>query len=190
MSRAYRIRVRESLRRFINAEDHVSTQLELLELLPAEQMAELLADELLRAGFERRGKKMVRQQKELVIEIDPESAHVTVRAETAAEIDIQGERQAVLDRQGNRQTNKKAEEAARQELREDLAKKAAGKQEALVGEASKKLQEGLADVRRELDQIVNRVTAEALKKKAAQIGQVREVSEDRANGSLTIVLEV
>ena len=46
MSRAYRIRVQESLRRVVTAEDHVSTQLELLELLPAEQMADLLAAEL------------------------------------------------------------------------------------------------------------------------------------------------
>ena len=42
MSRAYRIRVQESLRRRIAAEDAVTTQLELLEVLPPEQMADLL----------------------------------------------------------------------------------------------------------------------------------------------------
>ena len=86
MSRAYRIRVRESLRRVIRAHDRVSTQLELLEVLPPEQMAQLL--------------------------------------------------------------------------------------------------------REELDQAVNRITAEALKQKAAQIGQIKELTEDPQSGSLTIVLEV
>ncbi len=33
-------------------------------------------------------------------------------------------------------------------------------------------------------------TYDALKEKAAQIGQIKEVSEDAATGSLTIVLEV
>ena len=46
MSRAYRIKVRESLRRTIRAHDRVSTQLELLEVLPPEQMAQLLTEEL------------------------------------------------------------------------------------------------------------------------------------------------
>ena len=51
MSRAYRLRVRETLRRVIRASDHVSSQLELLEILPAEQMAELLAKELVGQGY-------------------------------------------------------------------------------------------------------------------------------------------
>ena len=54
MSRAYRIRVSETVRRVLRATDHVSTQLELLEILPREQMADLLADELERHGFQRR----------------------------------------------------------------------------------------------------------------------------------------
>ena len=46
MSRAYRIKVSESLNRVIRASDHVSTQLELLEILPQETMAALLEKEL------------------------------------------------------------------------------------------------------------------------------------------------
>ncbi len=37
---------------------------------------------------------------------------------------------------------------------------------------------------------VNRVTAEALKEKAAKLGQIKQISEDAQTGSLTIVLEV
>jgi hypothetical protein len=60
MSRAYRIRVRESLKRILRAKDQVSTQLELLEILPAEEMAGLLAQELECRGFLRQGRALVR----------------------------------------------------------------------------------------------------------------------------------
>ena len=53
MSRAYRIRVRESLRKVVRAADHVSTQVELLNILPPDQIAALLAAELERRGFAR-----------------------------------------------------------------------------------------------------------------------------------------
>ena len=37
---------------------------------------------------------------------------------------------------------------------------------------------------------VNRITAEALKKKAASLGQIKEMTEDPQSGSLTITVEV
>ena len=48
----------------------------------------------------------------------------------------------------------------------------------------------LGDLRKELDQISNRVTAEALKQKAASMGEVQEVSEDPESGSLTIRVKI
>ena len=45
-------------------------------------------------------------------------------------------------------------------------------------------------LRAELDKAVNRATAEALKQKAAKIGQIKEMTEDPESGSLTIVVEV
>ena len=43
---------------------------------------------------------------------------------------------------------------------------------------------------KQLDQATNRATAKALKQKAAQIGQIKELTEDPESGSLTIVVEV
>ena len=108
MSRAYRVSVKESQNRVIRAEDHVCTDLEILEVLPPEQMGELLSQELEKRGFERDGDKLEGQ---------------------------------------------------------------------------------LQDLRQELDEAVNRVTAEALKRKAAQMGQIKEMTEDET-GNLTIVVEV
>src|SRR5437762_245974 len=97
MSRAYRIKVRESLKRVLRAKDGVSTQLELLEILPPEQMADLLARELEQRGFARQGKHLVRQQGGTTVAIEPESGTVTVQAEAAREVELEGEREGLVD---------------------------------------------------------------------------------------------
>jgi hypothetical protein len=38
--------------------------------------------------------------------------------------------------------------------------------------------------------VVHQVTKEALKQKAAQLGAIKEITEDPKNGSMTIVVEV
>ena len=43
----------------------------------------------------------------------------------------------------------------------------------------------MRDLREELDQAVNQVTAAALKERASQIGQIEEIHEEE-NGSMTI----
>ena len=60
MSRAYRVRVRESITQVVRGEDSVGTTLEILEILPCEAMAELLAAELIKRGFEKKDERLVR----------------------------------------------------------------------------------------------------------------------------------
>jgi FtsH ternary system domain X5 len=190
MSRAYRIKVRESLQRVVRASDHVSTQLEVLEILPADQMAQLLAEELERRGFQRRGKSLIRRQLGITIEIDPETATVTVEAETKDRITLEAEKNTVLDRDLGGARADQVKEAVREELRRGLEEKSARQAAEIQQQLTEKLEGSLADLRQELNQVVNRVTAEALKRKAAQIGQIKEMTEDRQSGTLTIVLEV
>src|SRR5262245_8597361 len=83
MSRAYRISVRESLRRVLRAHDRVSTQLELLEILSPEEMAELLSLELEKGGFERKDGELVREQDGVKVSVDPNTGTVTVSAESS-----------------------------------------------------------------------------------------------------------
>jgi hypothetical protein len=64
------------------------------------------------------------------------------------------------------------------------------RQAKLQKELTDKLEAQLGEVRKELDQVANKVTAEALKVKAKQMGQVKEITEDPESGSLTIVVEV
>ncbi len=81
-------------------------------------------------------------------------------------------------------------ESLREELQRDLQKKAADKETGLQTKVTDRLEAQLGGLRQELDQAVNRVTAEALKRKAAQLGQIKEITEDPQAGSLTIVVEV
>jgi hypothetical protein len=189
MSRAYRIRVRESVTRVVKAHDRISTQLEVLEILPSGQMGELLAQELEKRGFERQGAVLVREQDGVRVTVDPATGTVTVHAEGAEEVELEAEREGrSYDDAGPHaaQVKKELQAQARKELEAHAQRETAR----LQGQVTDRLEGQLADLRRELDQAVNRVTAEALKRKAAQMGQIKELTEDPQSGSLTIVVEV
>jgi hypothetical protein len=192
MSRAYRVRVRESVRHTVRAEDHVSTTLELLEILPREEMADLLRQELTGRGFREggKGKALVRRGDGLTIEVDPATGSVTARAEVAEEVEHHAEREGFADTDWGTAGREKAEAALREGLRAELKARAGGGAERVQRKATELLEAALVDLRGELDQVVNRVTAEALKRKAARLGQIKEMTEDPEAGSLTIVLEV
>jgi hypothetical protein len=189
MSRAYRIAVKESQNRVIRAEDHVSTDLEILEVLPPEQMAGLLADELANRGFERDGDTMTRKQHGVTVSVNTTTGTVTVgaEAEEVTTIEVQREGRAYDDIGPHA---KQIRDSLKDEAKKDIDKKAGEKKAALQTKVTDKLEGELTDLRQEMDQVVNRVTAEALKRKAAQLGQIKEMTEDPQAGSLTIVVEV
>src|SRR5262249_24015753 len=130
MSRAYRIAVKESIKRVVRARDHVSTSLEILGILPKEQMAELLGAELGKRGFKQKGKQMVRQQKGVTVAVDTETGTVTVQSDLEQEVAIEGERvgRSYDDAGPNA---KKVREGLSKELREDLERQVKEKAEKL-----------------------------------------------------------
>jgi hypothetical protein len=189
MSRAYRVSISESQNRVVRAGDSVSTHLELIEVLPCDQMSALLAEELKKQGFEEKDGKLVRKDKEVNIAVDPETGEVTVSSEASQKVRLEATREgSSYDRAG--ENAKKVKEALKKEAQKDLDRQAEEKTSDLQTAVTDRLERHLGDVREELDQVVNRVTAEALKRKAAQLGQIKEITEDAENGSLTIVVEV
>jgi hypothetical protein len=189
MSRAYRVSVRETRNRLIRAEDHVSTRLEILEVLPPEQMAGLLADELERRGFQRDGTRLTRKQNGVTVTVETTSGTVTVAAEASEESTIQAERSdRAYDDAGPHA--KVVRENLKKMVEKDIENKVSEKTAGLQTKVTDRLEGELTEVRQELDQAINRVTAEALKRKAAQMGQIKEMTEDPQAGSLTIVVEV
>jgi hypothetical protein len=189
MSRAYKIKVKESARRLLRARDQVSTQLELLEILPSQRMADLLSNELQRRGFQKQSADVLRRTQDgIVIEINTTTATVTARVEIEQSVLVEGERQAWTEARGAQA--QKEERKYRDELQKDLQRQTDEQRTKLQTQVTDQLERHLADLQKELDQAVNRVTAEALKEKAAQLGHIKELTEDAATGALTIVLEV
>jgi hypothetical protein len=190
MSRAYRIKVRETLTRDIRAEDSIQTRIELLEVLPPERMAELLTKELEARGFEpQEDGTLVRVRDGARVTVEPCTGEVTIAAEAEKTIQLEGTREGYgYDDLGP--TRRTIQERLTGEVKADLEKRADQSAARLQTEATQKLEKQLADMQPEMAQVVHRVTAEALKEKAAQMGQVREVHEDPNSGSLTIRVEV
>src|SRR5688500_11560772 len=120
MSREYKSQVSQRVKHVLRPSDHVGTQLELLEILPCDRMADLLAAELVRRGLERQGDKLVRREADgVVVEIDPDSASVLVKLETEKTIKIEGDRQAWSGSPGAQQQERE-KQVLRQQLTQDL----------------------------------------------------------------------
>ncbi len=186
MSRAYRISVKESLSRHVQVDDGVSSNLELLPILQKERMRELLAHELEQRGFKRDGATASRSEGDgITTTVDLDTGTVDVVAEGHAELALEAERTAVvdLDRAGADEAKLKA--TAQRQLEAEAQAKTDELRRAVTG----KLEGKLKDLKGELDGAVNRVTANALKQRAAELGTVEEVHED-ASGGLTIKVRV
>jgi hypothetical protein len=189
MSRAYRIRIKESINKDLTASDEVCSDLDILEILPADQMADLLADELRKRGFEEKEGKLVRERNGGQIAIDPNSGEVSIKVEKGDQIQLETEKEGWgFDDvgPGSNQIKQKLSDEAKAELE----RRAQRRQENLQEETTKELEGMMDDVRQELNDAVNSVTREALKRKAAQMGTIKEISEDPEAGSLTIKVEV
>lgn len=184
MSRAYQIRVSESVVRTVHVEDGVASPLDLLPILPPDRMGDLLGAELEQRGFSRDGMTATRTDPDgVVITVDLATATVTVKLGASSHVAETVELSA-------RVANAEAGEVA---LRDDairqLDEKVADKTEALRREVTQQLEKKLADIKRELDAAVNRTTVAALTERANQLGSIQDIAEDEA-GNVTIRVKV
>lgn len=189
MSRAYRIRISESLRRHIVVDDGIQSKLEILDILPPEATAALLGKELEAAGFEQdedSGEWVRVDDDGVEVRVDAKESTVTVRASANEELELERERVVRAWAENDATTR----ERGRKQLEGELEQEAEEHRQGLQAKVTEQLEGKLGDLRRELDQISNRVTAEALKQKAASMGEVQEVSEDPETGSLTIRVKI
>ena len=190
MSRAYRITVKESETRELRGEDEICTRLELLEVLPPAAMGKLLADELKGRGFtENEDGTLTRRDGKLTVTVDPCNGEVSVKSEVEEKVTIEAKREATgWDDVGPGLDG--VRDRTKEQLRQDIERKAGRESERLQGQATEALEKHLADLQPELSQVINKITREALKEKAKQLGSIKEISEDAETGSLTIKIEV
>jgi hypothetical protein len=186
MSRMYRIRVSESLERLVHVDDGVATDLELLPILERGRMLELLAGALEKRGFVRDGNVATRDEGDgVVVSVGLESGRVTARVESERHVAVEGERAASVAK-----VTDAAEADLRNRLRQQLERDVAREEQLLQQEATQRLEKKVRDLQAEMDQVVNRVTAEALKERAAQLGEIEELHENAETGELTIKVKV
>lgn len=190
MSRAYQIRVKESATRTVKGSDEVCTRLELLDILPPEETAALLRAELQNRGFEEKEDgTLIRKDGGLTVTVDPCNGEVSVKSETVSTVDIEVSRQGIgFDDVGALQTHLEAK--LRQQAKDDIEAKAGQETAKLQAQATAALERHLDELQPEIGRIVNKVTREALKAKAARLGSVKEVAEDEETGAMTIKVEV
>ena len=184
MSRAYKVELSESLRRHVKVEDGIKAGLEILDVLPREQMAELLRAELETRGFERREDGLMRRIEDdgTEVTVDPVEATVTIRRESAQEVEVSGTEKV----SGWEETAKQVTEAGQRRLQERLEGQIDVETERLRDELNAALEKRIGILRGELDDVTNRVVAEGLKRRAAQLGEVTSIAEDPATGAVTI----
>ena len=188
MSRAYRVSVSESLNRVVQAEDGICSKLELLPLLSREELAGLLAAELEGRGFTRDGDVAVRTEPDGVrIAVDVTTGDVSVTLADQAEVELTAKGEMTV---GRPEEMKEAEVTAREKARGRLEDEAKDASERLREQVTRRLEGRLRDLKSELDAVSNKVTADALKVRAGQLGTVEEIHEDAATGSLTIKVRV
>lgn len=183
MSRAYRVSVSESVRRHIKVDDGICAGLEILDVLPRENMSDILSRELEGLGFESDGEgNMVRVEEDgVTVSVNVKDFTVTIKVSKEEDYRDDGTREGTVydDEQGGRARIHDA-------LRKDLENKADKREKSLQGEVTEALEKKLGEVRGELDRVSNRVVSKALKEKAKSLGEVKEVSENEETGELTI----
>ncbi len=188
MSRAYRISVSDSRREHVVVDDCVTTGLELLAILPQRRMGELLAHELEARGFERDEKdptSMTREDGEISIRVDLEKGTIGVRIRSEKDV----EAQAALSRASATQDNQELKTELEGRVQKRLEAAIAAEKKKLTDEAATVLDKKLRDLRAELDGATTAVTRKALQEKAAQLGEIEEITEDES-GSITIKVRV
>jgi hypothetical protein len=172
MSRGYVVRwLTES--QTITAADHCKLDIDLLGILPEGDMVDLLKRSLVAAGWRETEDGLVSpdQSGGVLIRLAPDGRSLEIRL--SAQDTVQG--------RGITQESA-AQSAAR------AAERSQGRLESQVAAALVRAEPG---VRAQLNQVLQGVYIEALKKKAQSLGQLQSVQENRnADGEIEVVIKV
>jgi hypothetical protein len=184
MSKPYVVRIKETARRHIVVEDGVEARLEVLEILGKESTSRLLGEELARRGFTVDDGVATKTDADgVVLRVDIEERKVHLGKREEANLEHTVER---TERGWDDVPHKGMTERARAEGERALDAETTRRAQEITSQLERKL----GDVRAELDEVVVRVTQQALRIRAAQIGEVESVEEDAETGSMTIRVRV
>ncbi|MEQ8819972.1 MAG: hypothetical protein RLY93_06980 [Sumerlaeia bacterium] len=176
MSQMYRIALKSSVKRTITASDSITYPIQLTEILPEDEMKDVLKERLRAHGFEEQEDGTFRKPGEAGETITVDLEKMEAEASLSAERDMETEVEATGS--GGTRTFAQTEAqrvlaAKEQHAREMLGSKEKGLQEDLTG----RLEESEEGRMRDFNEILQETYAESLKRKARQMGEVMEVRE-------------
>jgi light-regulated signal transduction histidine kinase (bacteriophytochrome) len=185
MSLAYQISL--NIQEVVGADDEVTHKLDLREILDQESMIELLKAALAERGFEevdeatmeRVGDDGVKQS------VNLESLEVT------SSLEIEKEVSAQVSAVGDGETRAEARRDAERRARDRVSAVVESGTRDVQREVTAKLEKGQSGRIEELNEVLQGVYAEALKRKAPQMGEVIEVREGtNAAGDYELTIKV
>lgn len=193
MSQCYRVQLKASISRTVEAEDSVSYPLELTPLLPEPEMRGILAGVLNTAGWAESAEKpgLFRSTgpagEELVLDLET----MTVTARLTRQNEVRTE--VAADGSGESQTGAQRSAEVLLRVREEAA--ASSLEESGTRDLQRAVREALkagGEARQlQLHGLLQQVYAEALKRKAGQLGTVMEIQEStNADGNYELVIRV
>ena len=192
MSRAYRIRISETLDKLIHLEDGLAERLEILDILPQEQMGACLADALEAQGFLRTEDTpdVLEHSTEdgVTIRVDIRTGQLEARVKGETHVQLKKEHTTtVVDPTKNelQKAEEKLSEAVKARLEEEAQQQAEAERQKLTA----RLEKEIARIRPKVEAALNQATASALKTRAAQLGEIESIQED-AGGQLLIKVRI
>lgn len=188
MSRAYQIRVSESVTRVVHVEDGVQMTLDLLPVLPAERLSVLLRDELLRRGFAETDEAAVvaREQNGVVVTVDTATGEVRVSAQTDTTVSETSDKTESIYRADDSEPTPESIAAAHARVRQDLEARIDRDEARMKREVTERLERELQGITPEINEVTNRVTRTALEEKARQMGDIEQITHNEETGGMVI----
>jgi hypothetical protein len=183
MSRVYRIRISETVTRTVHVKDGIERPIDLLGILPSDEMNELLRQQLETDGFNRQDNgSMVKDQNGVIIEIDPGERKIQASVAQSQKLSATVKQ----SQQSWGESRKEAKEMALSTAKAEANDQIQLEEKRLQEQVTEQLTDALGEIQRQIDQAINRATGEALKRRAAQLGEIEEINEDPETGSLQI----
>jgi hypothetical protein len=158
--------------RTVTASDSLKIQLSILNILPEPEMAAILCEELEADGWKKNKDGTVKQSVGGIdAELSADGKEVKLTSSTATSVTARSSSQTAADA--------------------ELAQSATRAEESLKEQAMMRLTRAEPDVRAKLSEAIQRVYIKALKQKAASMGQVESVLENRnQEGEYEVTIKV
>lgn len=185
MSLSYRVSLQVC--EVVSADDRTVHQLDLRDILPEDQMKDLLRDALTERGFEENEDGHLERAEEggEVMTVDLESLELTTELE--AESEVSGKVDAWGDAESRDTARRRAESSAQSQADAMLERG----QKDVQSRVTQQLAEGESARLEEMNQVLQDVYSEALKRKAREMGDVVDQYEGtNQDGEYELVIKV